>query len=341
MNALVTLWSVSLILCLTGAIALVGLIVVRIFSGRAARNRARVRRRLTPILLGGNAGVAKLSGADVRFATDLTVELAEFMRGSDRAELLAIAAALGVPDLLHKRARSRTAQDRLTAIEALALFDNYTGVVELALDDSNPHVRLGAALALSARGDAPDLMALVRKLRIGEAENSLLLVSLMSDIAARDPDAVRALLSDAAFPDAGKVAAVDALADSGYTHAPLLAEMAANPCGAPDLQPRVFRALGRTGHPVSAGAIEAGLASQDWRIRAASAEATGQIALRRFAEQLGTLLSDRHWWVRFRAGEALLRLGEPGTAVMNRAASGTEALARRAATTLLAEKAAA
>lgn len=341
MSALVTLWSVSLILCLVGAVALIALIVVRIFSGRASRNRERVRRRLTPVLLGGNADVEKLSGAELRFAADLALELAEFMRGTDRGELLAVAAALGVSDLLQTRARSRTAQDRLTAIEALALFDDRTGVVEQALDDSNPHVRLGAALALSARGDAPDLMALVRKLRIGEAENSLLLVSLMSDIAARDPDVVRTLLEDAAFPEAGKVAAVDALADSGYTHAPLLAEMAANPCGAPDLQPRVFRALGRAGHPVSARAIEAGLASQDWRIRAASAEATGQIALRRFAEQLGTLLSDEHWWVRFRAGEALLRLGEPGAAVMHQAANGTEALARGAATALLAEKAAA
>lgn len=341
MSALVTLWSVSLILCLAGAVALVALIVVRIFSGRASRNRERVRRRLTPVLLGGNASGEELAIADLEFATNLTLELAEFMRGTDRAELLAVATALGIPDVLRRRARSRTAQKRLTAIEALAMFDNCTCVVEHALDDTNPYVRLSAALALSARGDDPDLLALVRKLRIGEIENSLLLVSLMRDIAEQDPAAVLTLLADDTFPEAGKVAAVDALAESGYTHAPLLAQMAENPNGNPDLQPRVFRALGRTGHPVGARAIEAGLASPDWRIRAASAEATGQIALRRFAEQLGTLLSDDHWWVRFRAGQALLRLGKPGSAIMQRAASGGEELARRAATKLLAEKEAA
>lgn len=341
MSTLLALWSVSLFLCLAGAIALVILILVRVFSGRMARKRERVRRRLTPVLLGGNAGVQRLTGADLEFATSLALELSEFMRGTDQAKLLAVATALGVPDLLNKRARSRIAQDRLTAIEALALFDNYTGVVEHALNDANPHVRLSAALALSARGDAPDLLGLVRKLRIGEVENSLLLVSLMSDIAGHDPAVVRGLLIDETFPEAGKVAAVDALADSGYTHAPLLALMAENPHGNPDLQPRVFRALGRTGHPVSAQAIEAGLASENWRIRAASAEATGQIALRRFADRLGVLLSDDQWWVRFRAGEALLRLGAPGVAVMQRAAGGSEILASRAATALLAEKAAA
>ncbi|OBX18627.1 hypothetical protein A9995_11775 [Erythrobacter sp. QSSC1-22B] len=316
------------------------LIVARIFAERASHNTEHVRKRLVPVLLGGDANVDRVFGLELRVATRLTLELAEFTRGTDQVELLAVADALGVPGFLHKRSRSRTAQKRLTAIEALALFDNYTDVVEYALNDTNPHVRLGAALALSARSDAPDLSELVRKLRIGEVENSLLLVSLMSDVAERDPSSVRALLTDASLPAAAKVAAVDALADSGYTHAPLLAEIAANPSGDPELQARVFRALGRTGHPGSAHVIEAGLANKDWRIRAAAAEATGQIALRRFADQLGGLLSDDHWSVRFRAGEALLRLGEPGAAVMRRAAAGSEALASRAATILLAEKAA-
>ena len=339
MDVLVTLWSASLLLCLSGVVALLLLIVVRVFSARTARSRERVRRRLVPLLLGGERSAQRLAGAELRFATNLTVELAEFMRGTDRAELLTVATALGVPDLLYKRARSRTAQDRLTAIEALALFDDHASAVEHALDDSNPHVRLGAALALSARGEAPDLLQLARKLQIGDVENSLLLISLMGDIAGHDPAAVRTLLTDASVPDAAKVAAIDALADSGYSHAPLLTELAANPGGDPELKPRIFRALGRTGHPVGAKVIEAGLASEDWRIRAACAEAAGQIALRRLAGVLGTLLCDEQWWVRFRAGEALLRLGEPGIAVMRQAVAGSEALAARAAKTLLAERA--
>jgi len=328
-------------LCLAGAGALLLLIFARGLSQHSSHRRQNARRQLIPILLDGRTDVERARGVEAQVATRLTIELAELMRGSDRARMLAAADALGVPELLKKQTCSRSAQDRLFALETLALFANYTDVVERALEDRSPDIRLGAALALASREDGPNPIDIVRKLRIGEVENSLLLVSLMSDLAERDPVAVHAMLFEDSVPEPAKVAIIDALADRGHTHAPLLASIAKEGASDPELRPRILRALGRTAHPSGAAAIEAGLASEDWRVRTAAAEAAGRTALSQLAGKLGMLLSDGQWWVRFRSGEALLRLGKPGLGVLQRAAEGPEGHARKAAIALLAERAAA
>lgn len=54
--------------------------------------------------------------------------------------------------------------------------------------------------------------------------------------------------------------------------------------------------------------VRALLAHADWQVRVQAARALGRVGERRDAERLAQLLSDREWWVRYRAAEALLEL---------------------------------
>ena len=335
------LWDLSLALCFIASIVLLILIIARIVARSAVTRRKEIRAELLPALLSGASPADPLSGLPLKIAAGLVSELAELTRGEDREEMLARASLMGVPELLARRLKSHNAQVRLDAVEALSLFKDCTALTARALDDPSREVRLGAALALAHREDGPTARELVEKLEIGRKEHSLLLVSLMADLVQRNPGEVAALLFERDVPAEAKVAATDALGEAGGEYAPLLAYMANDSANEPDLQPRIFRALGRNGHPAAIGAIRKGLESPDWPVRASAAEAAGKVGASDAAPRLGELLADENWWVRHRAGEALLRLGPRGIAILRQSAALEEGFARSAATAILAESRAA
>lgn len=340
MTALLALWDASLALSGLALLALLVLIIARMIGARRAATRERVRREITRILLSGERDDVRRSRFERRIACDVTIELAELVRGSDRERFLNNAEALGVPAELRRRLHSNAAQDRLTAAEALAMFSGETGREALAaLDDRNPDVRLGAALALAHNHRAPPAAELVRKLGLGTSERSLLVVSLMRDLVESDAAGLEAMLYDETLPDEAKLAATDALAASGMVEStPLVAWMAGAAGHQTELQPRIFRALGRIGHPGGRDAVFEGLRSPDWRVRSAAAQAAGRIGLVEAVGPLGELLGDENWWTRFRSAEALVRLGAAGRAALKQAAETGSPLARNAAAAMLAER---
>lgn len=340
MTTLVSLWEFSLLLCLAALVGVAGLLAARLVSERRSRRREDLRKALLPALMRGETPDVRPSRLTRSVAATLTLELAELVRGSDRDALLRAATSAGAGDELARRLRSRHAQDRLMAAEGLAMFPEHSDdVTRVALADPVPDVRLGAALALAQEGRAPAVGRLIRALGIGTSENSLLVVSLMRDLVKTDPHAVEALLFDLDLPDAAKLAATEALAESGAVdHAPLVAWMAEAAGDDPELRPRIIRALGRLGHPAGHDAVLAALDDSIWQVRAAGAEAAGRSALKTAIPRLAELLGDEEWWVRFRAGEALSRLGTEGRQELHQAASGADPIAQVAARALLAEQ---
>lgn len=338
MRTLQALWELSLALCMIAMLALLILLVARLVAGRLVGTHAIARQDLLVIMLDGDSTkLEPLKGLQLKVATELTIELAEMTRGSDRDVLLARAGALGVPALLARRLRSFSAQTRLSAAEAIVMFGDYRAEAEMALDDRNADVRLSVALALAQRGEAPAPLTLMHKLKVGSEERSLLLVSLMADLAEQNSEAVAGLLFEPSLRFEVKVAAMDALANRGGEYALLLAYMARNSAGEPELQPRIFRALGRTGHPAGGEAILLGLSNESWTVRASAAEAAGKAGLTHGADKLGELLGDPNYWVRYRASEALLRLGPRGINALREAADGDDDLGKATATTMLSE----
>lgn len=338
MTTLTALWEVSLALCMMAATALLLLLLARGLSARFGGQRDAARQTVLPLLLAGDPQeLQPLKGVALKTAATLTAELAEMTRGSERDGVLARSEALGVPAFLMRRLRSHSAQKRLEAAESLAMFPGHEEAARALLQDRNPDVRLGAALALAQRGEAPDPLTLMQQLNVGKDEHSLLLVSLMGDLAAKDSEAVAGLLFERDLSFEVKVAAMDALADLGGEYAPLLAFMARESEGEGELQPRVFRALGRTGHPAGSEAIITGLSNPEWSVRASAAEAAGKSGIVAAAARLGELLDDQQYWVRYRAGEALLRLGPRGVNVLSERVENGDEETRLIAQKILAE----
>jgi hypothetical protein len=339
MVALVALWDLSLVLCLLGALALLALIAARAMTARSSRRRLAARKDLLPLIIGGAQASGPAKGAAAVVAMDLTIELAELMRGSDGEAMLRAAETLDVPRHLTRRLRSPVAQERLNAAETLALFDDHAHAAAGALDDRDPAVRLGAALALAHRDVGPGPTEILRRLRAGVEEHSLMLVPLMRDFAARDAAVVEAMVHDESLTDEARLAAIDALADLGHAHVPLIVAVASEHGFAPHLEPRLIAALGHTRHPAARGPIRAALASETVRVRATAAEAAGRAGLVDLAPDLRALLSDADWPVRLSSGQALFALGAAGVNQLFAAAAADEPVARHAATTMLAERA--
>ncbi|HEY0627094.1 MAG TPA: HEAT repeat domain-containing protein [Allosphingosinicella sp.] len=344
MSTLYALWLVSLIISLIALAIMVGLIIARWISQRRARAREAERRRLVPLLLGGEANGEQLAEAERApdLLTDLATELIQMVRGEDKENFVASAERLGVAERLRYRLDHGSPRTRLAAAEALADFaDDAISMDRLrrALDDPNADVRLAAALALASVGQAPPARELVEKLGLGTHESSALTVGLFEEVARERPGEIRELIEAPDTHPYVKVAAIDALSASGdYSLVPIIAKLVlAAPDDAEEL-PRYLDALGDFGHPAAASAVSKVLDSPEWKVRAAAAEAAGKIGMTDAANRLAALLSDSHWWVRFRAGEALALLGETGRWALTEAAEHAPEPARSTAQLTLAER---
>lgn len=343
MTSLYGLWLVSLALSALALLIMIALIAARAISARRQQKREAERRRLVPLLLGGDDDPERLADADRApdLLTDLSTELVQMVRGSDKENFVASSARLGVPQRLRHRMDTGSPRTRLAAAEALADFGDDASIERLreALDDKNADVRLSAAIALAASGEAPPARTLIEKLGIGSSENSMLIVGLFRDIASERPEEIRGLVEDPDTHPSVKVAAIDALSNSGdYTLVPLISELAITADPAGEELPRYLRALGDFGHPAAARAIEYGLSSEAWWARAAAAQAAGRIGLTGTAPRLVALLDDPQWWVRFRSAEALVAIGEEGQRLLRETARGGSELAATAARLTLAEQ---
>lgn len=342
MNPLRLIWASSLVLASAAILVMLMLVLVRWITTRRALRHVAERRKLTPILLGGAAPEAEMlrnMPADV--VTDLSLELIQLVRGDERATFIANATELGIPERLVRRLRSGSQRRRAIAVQGLAQFDDPTTreALHRSLDDPDKNIRLASALALASTDEVLDVGALVEKLGLGTGQSSLITVSLFRRIAETRPDQIKALVLQPEQDVEIRLAAIEALAGTGdYSLVPVIADLALAAADDTEELPRYLHALGRLGHPAARPAVLAGLSSTAMGARAAAAGAAGRIMLVESADRLAELLDDPEWWVRFRAAESLILLGDPGLGLLRAAARGTDDRARDAATAMLAER---
>jgi len=336
------LWLLSLALAGGALLIMLGLIVGRWWGRRRSRATEAERRRLIPMLLGsGDAPRMQAASVSSDLMADLAVELIQMVRGEDRRKLVATATEAGVPRRLLARLRRPASQTRIVAAEALAEFPSpeHVEALEVALRDRNQDVRLAAAMSLAATGNAPPARRLIEQLHIGRGQSSLLVVALLEDIALERPQEIRSLIEDPAIPEAVKAAAIEALSSSGdYSLVPIITDLAIRATPTSEALPRFLRSLGQFGHPAAGAAVERGLRNGSADVRAAACEAAGKIGLVTAAEKLAQLLGDESWWVRFRAGEALTRIGPRGHRLLSEAASSGDRSVAQAAELIMAER---
>lgn len=342
MNALQLIWLVSLVLASAATAVMLLLVVARAVTARRAQRRAAERRRLVPILLGGATPAPEmLRDVPTGVVADLSLELIQLVRGDERAVFIESATRLGIPEQLTHRLQSRSHRDRAVAVHALSQFDDEAtrAALHRALEDSDQDVRFGAALALVATADPPHAQELIGKLKLGDEQPSLVVVSLLRRIIEDRPDEIKSLVTQPAQSAEIRLAAVEALATSGdYSLVPVIADLALAAQDASRELPRYLRALGKLGHPAAREAVMVGLSHAAAPVRIAAAGAAGRIMLLDSAERLVELLNDPEWWVRFRAAEALILLGEPGLRRLRAVARDGDGSAGEAARAMLAER---
>ncbi|MFN6934490.1 MAG: hypothetical protein ACK4NZ_04995 [Tsuneonella sp.] len=90
-----SLWEISLLMCVCALLAIAGLLLARVMGERRADTRDDLRRQLLPHLLRGEPAPPVRSRLARRVAADLTIELAELVRGNDRETFIAAAALAG------------------------------------------------------------------------------------------------------------------------------------------------------------------------------------------------------------------------------------------------------
>lgn len=338
-----SLWAISVGLAGGALLIMCGLIVARLLSDRRAGALAARRRVLIPMLL-GDASDEMISASvpnGSSILNDLAVELIELVRGEERDRFVATSARLGVTDALRRTLARSTVRQRVVAAETLAHFPDSltTNSLEDALKDKSADVRFAAALALATSDRAPHASVLIELLGLGLREQSMLIVALFQEIGRTRPGEIRGLIDDDECPLTVKAAAIEALAASGdYSLVPSIVDLTLASDPASEELPRYLRALGAFQHPSAAPAIIRWLGAPTSWVRSAAAEAAGRVGLIETADTLSALLDDTDWWVRFRAGEALIKLGEPGQRLLVQCCRDGTERARNAARLTLAEQ---
>ena len=341
MSVLALIWWLSLVLAAVALLVMGLLVLIRLLTARRHRNWAARRRELTRRLLSGDqSSTEELRHLPRELTADTFVELIRLVRGHEREAFIAQAAELGVPQHLGRQLRRGTARERLLAAQSLGQFpgEDNTALLQDALADRKPEVRLAAALSLAEAGHFEHVGDLVRKLGLGSSEGSTLAVTLFRSLSAERLDEIKALVTAPDVPVPVRLAAMEALATTGdYSLVPAITQLAIH---APDDSvelPGYLRALGLFGHPAARPAVLNGLGRSSLAARAAASGAAGRIGLVEFAGRLALLLDDNEWWVRFRAAEALLRLGTPGVEWLRRQEHEGSPRGRSAAASMLAE----
>lgn len=341
MSALTLFWIVTWSICGVAIAVLVGLVAYSSWAkGRVAALRLKREHYIELLKSGAEVPNGNATRPADGVLTDLAVELLELVRGDEKAQFAERVAKAGVAARLHARLRRGNVRSRVLAAAALANFNDEGTQRALteALDDRNPRVGRMAALSLAEIGKSPAPAEVIRRLRIGEHEASLLIVMLLVRMAQSDVESVRALLLDPATSADLKAATAEALAlsnDVAAVHAIARLAMEADP-GASEL-PRYLGALADIEHPAGAPAVLHWLDSSSAQVRAAAARAAGRIVVEPALDRLEDLLGDTDWWVRFRAAHALLRFGEEGQRRLNLAAARGKEPARETASLTLAE----
>jgi HEAT repeat protein len=343
LSVLTLFWIISWSICGVALVILVGLASYSSWAKRRSSARNLTRERYIELL---KAGADKLEGDATVFAddvlTDLVVDLLELVRGDEKARFAERAARLGAVARLHERLRRGNVRVRVLAAVALANFNDIETQEALteALDDRNPRVGRVAALSLAATGKSPAPKEVIRRLRIGEHEASLLIVMLLVGMAQSDVESVRSLLLDPGTSEDLRAATAEALAACNDVAAvPDIARLAMDADPRSGELPRFLAALADIGHPAGSMAVLHWLDSSSAQVRAAAARAAGRIRVEPALDRLESLLGDPDWWVRFQAAQALLRLGEEGQSRLNLAAARNEEPAAETASLTLAEHA--
>ena len=235
--------------------------------------------------------------------------LLHLVRGDDKDRLLALADAMGLPDMAIARMADHLPARRVDAMHVLEQFPvqrSVDALITLMGGDPERDVRLEAAAALARIGELPPPDQIVDMLDLRNQPANRLHEAIFRASAVEWPAALIALSMDPSL-NGIRPLLVEALGWSNdFSVLPILAQHA-NSRDA-EVRSASLKAARRLGHPdVETWVLPLLLDPAD-QVRTQAARTSGKLGLRDAIPVLLTLIENPSWWVRMRAAEALAML---------------------------------
>jgi HEAT repeat protein len=312
------IWTTALALVLVAFAALAALIVARVRREWEERSDPGRRARIAKALLhfaaaGGPPPVFAISNRIERQTlVETALDTARIMRGPAKVRLVQFLRDLGLDKRLRRQALGGSMRDRLSALEALALFPDPETIATLHRAELARDLRiwLTALRTRTENGAGPDMLELLEFVERAGGRRSPVMHDLIAARALENlPEALRTLRG--VLPGPTRALLIRAIGESKRIEGldPLRVSLH-NPD--PAVRSAAAGALGALGFDAAGDALARATRDVDWRVRLKASEAIGRLDVWRHADCLTPLLDDPVWWVRFRAEEALKRLGAFG-----------------------------
>lgn len=271
-----------------------------------------------------------LSRRDRLLLMELGHHLLNTVRGEEARRIARLLQQSGAVREEIGRLRKRSLPERVQAAVLLADLVDQDNEVRSALksaleNDREASVRLTVARALVDGGSPPSLKRIIDQTWYPGEISVRSFQALLRQKAAHAPEEISTYIQEQAdCEDDHQLLALltDALSHGNdLRELALLRSLATDGCHA-DVRAAAFRALGSLGHPSARSAISIGLTDENWAVRGQAIICASRIGLREFTPRIAEALADPQWWVRFRAGQALLKLGPLGLTLLQEAARG-------------------
>jgi HEAT repeat protein len=286
-------------------------LVMRRAALERSRNRERAVARWRPLVLARPEGVStplpKLTEQEMSGFIRVWNEAHEPLRGASTPNLARIASEAGLEARLYPFLQSRSFHDRVVAVIALGHIRSSSSFSHVAgfLDDRSPIMSLCAARAL---------------MQIDPQRGVLQLVPRIVQRADWSQGSIAAILQECAEADvAGALREATLQADAATMPRMLrflagVSPAAAAPIiraqlGTADDEEMISTCLQVITNQDDLDCVRPLLAHPRWHLRMQAAVTMGRLGVPGDEQRLVELLTDRQWWVRYRAARALVSLG--------------------------------
>ena len=317
------IWISSIVLSGSSILALFFLIarrlVIQAAEIRLLKRRAEIGKAVQDFLTADEGAIWTLklkSVADERIMLGIISNLLQSLSGDLRARILALVnATVDVGRMLQLLRRGNPA-DR-AKVAARLYWSSDPHVIEglkQALDDKHQDVVLAAANSLLAAGHHIDLGEFMLRVKARDMLDHRGARNIVRQLAKSNVAALAAMIDG---PDAEL--AVLATESIGPVMDPALitaVKAVANVHLNIDVRAAAVRALGNGAVDSASDIIAQALHDVSWEVCVQAAIAAGRLKLTSLIPELTECLGSTHWWVRWRAAQALAKLGPAGAAVL-------------------------
>lgn len=323
------IWVSSVLLGAISSLTMVGLVIARAISNRRDEKLQvylkKLRLRILQFMESGSdleTLQQNFRDENILHVREMVMQLLGSVKGDTRDLLVALLWGVGVRDHALETIKKGDDIEKLKAIEVLALFTDMDALAALhhAMDDDNQNIRLMAAEALAENDPGLSVTELVEKLDIGGTIRSRMLREIFLKVGRNHVKDLVDLLEGVAVEDIAVLTlyAIGRVQDYSVVPA-VIKQMESKHV---NVRAEALRALAAIGHPKCKQAVIAAIDDIAWPVRAQAAVCAGVIGLTDAIEPLSKLLDDEEWWARFRAAEALVKLGPGGITALENASRG-------------------